>query len=534
MVSRSLLKRPIIKLIRQNTAGPLISQKQDPRVEFQTPVGADVTPQYVSPSQSNKNRKPEVQELDCSPEVKRKKRLPVTTTKSEVVVQDSPGPPKSPDTLSTPKGKPLSIKKRHRYQCDICHRYISTKSTLKRHNMIHTGERPFKCSICDNSFRRRYHLLNHELCHWDEPSGSITGHSTGGSSTSLGNEGEERLLKCKVCPAVFSTVRSLRVHLTIHDPSRPFPCTVCGMRFTKPGLMRKHMRAHTVTPNLCCPYCDKRFHRTVYFEEHLQHHRHWDAESTEEHVCKYCPKKFLSSSELSRHMSVHTSPETKERGEPLGRKGKEMSRGVPLIRGKLPEKEVKQKVSSVSESESPTDHFELDFESDSDSDCEVISGVASADTPTEGEEVDPSNGTAGGRTAEYDGLLEKAGEISSCEKSDKKEESSDGGDTMRPVCSDDESEQEEEGEKEKELITHFKNPVQKSGPLYRNPCCEYNRRRGRDPKYKCEWCGRMFLSRDSLTRHYELHKQVPHPCKCCGKVFMTVRYLRIHLRSSGM
>ena len=472
-----LLKRPVIKLIKQNIAGPLLSQQQDPSVEFQVP---NVNPQS---SKRSKNRKPEVQEFDRSPvkgEVKRKKRLPVTplTTKSGVVGRESPD---TPNTLSTPKGKPLSIKKSGRYQCQICHRYLSGKR--KRHNMIHTGERPFKCSMCDKSFRQRRHLLNHELsCHWDEPSGSIAGHSTGGSvscSTSGSSQGnEERLLKCRVCSAVFSSVRSLRAHLTIHDPSRPFPCTICGMKCKTSGNMRQHMQAHTATPNLCCPYCDKRFHRTSYFEEHLQHHKHWDAESTEEarNVCK----------------------------------------------------------SSVSESRSPTDHFELDLESDSDSDCELISGVAPADTATEGEEVDLSNGTAGGRTAEDDGLLEKAGEISSCEKSDKKEESSDGGDTMRPVCSDDESEQEKEGEKDEELITHFKNPVQRCGPHYITPRCEYNRRRGRDPKYKCEWCGRMYLSREGIKHHLEVHKQVPHPCKCCGKVFMTVEYLRRHLRSSGL
>ena len=94
-----------------------------------------------------------MQELDLSPvkgEVKRKKRLPVTTTKSGVVGQDSL--PKSPDTPNTtPKGKPLSIKKRKkrgRYQCQICHRYLSGKDGLKVHNMIHTGECPFKCSMC--------------------------------------------------------------------------------------------------------------------------------------------------------------------------------------------------------------------------------------------------------------------------------------------------------------------------------------------------------------------------------------------------
>ena len=536
MVSRRLLKRPIIKLIRQNIARPLISQTQEPSVEVQIP---NVNPQS---SHCSKNRKPEVQELHRSPvkgEVKRKKRMSVTT-KSGVVDQDSAGLPDTPNTLSTPKGKPLSIKKSGRYQCQICHRYLSGKEGLKRHNMIHTGERPFKCSMCDKSFRQRRHLLNHELCHWDEPSGSIAGHSTGGTVSSSGSSqgNEERLLKCKVCPEEFSSVRSLRAHLTIHDPSRPFPCTICGMRFTKPGVVREHMRAHTATPKLCCPYCDRRFHRTVYFEEHLLHHKLSLAASTEEarNVCKYCPKKFLSPSELSRHMSVHSSTETKcskahsglEKGGPLERKGKEMSRGIPLIREKLPEEKGKRRKMSVSESESPTDHFNLEL--DSDSGCEVISGVAPADTATEGEEVDPSNGTAGGRTAEDDGLLEKAGEISSCEKSDKNKKSLDGGDTMRPVCSGDESKQEEEGEKDRGL----KNPVQRSGPHYLTPRYEYNRRRGRELKYKCEWCGRMYLSRDSLKYHYEVHKQVPHPCKCCGKVFMTVIYLRRHLRSSGL
>ena len=105
--SRRLLKRPIIKLIRQNIARPLISQTQEPSVEVQIP---NVNPQS---SHCSKNRKPEVQELHRSPvkgEVKRKKRMSVTT-KSGVVDQDSAGLPDTPNTLSTPKGKPLSIKK---------------------------------------------------------------------------------------------------------------------------------------------------------------------------------------------------------------------------------------------------------------------------------------------------------------------------------------------------------------------------------------------------------------------------------------
>ena len=104
----------------------LVFPKTGPRVEAQVP---NVNPRS---SRSSKNRKPEVQELDRSPvkgEVKRKKgaSLIPLTTKSGVVGQDSAGLPKSPDTLSTPKGKPQSTKKSRRYQCQICHRYLSGK-----------------------------------------------------------------------------------------------------------------------------------------------------------------------------------------------------------------------------------------------------------------------------------------------------------------------------------------------------------------------------------------------------------------------
>ena len=64
---------------------------------------------------------------------------------------------------------------------------------------------------------------------------------------------------------------------------------------------------------------------------------------------------------------------------------------------------------------------------------------------------------------------------------------------------------------------------------YRNP---HNHMKGKGaPKFKCEYCGRMFRRRAYLRAHYILHEQVPHQCELCGKVFMTQRYLKRHYRA---
>ncbi len=39
------------------------------------------------------------------------------------------------------------------YECHLCFKTVATSYNLKRHMMIHSGERPYCCDICDKRFR---------------------------------------------------------------------------------------------------------------------------------------------------------------------------------------------------------------------------------------------------------------------------------------------------------------------------------------------------------------------------------------------
>ena len=54
------------------------------------------------------------------------------------------------------------------FVCEHCFGAFRSSYHLKRHILIHTGEKPFECDICDMRFIQKYHLERHKCVHSGE------------------------------------------------------------------------------------------------------------------------------------------------------------------------------------------------------------------------------------------------------------------------------------------------------------------------------------------------------------------------------
>lgn len=87
-----------------------------------------------------------------------------------------------------------SHEQKNKFSCDICGLTIGRKHR-PRHMMIHTGAKPYQCSICERTFNQASHLKSHMRLH------------TG-----------ERPYKCHFCDKAFNHKVSLKSHVERYHP----------------------------------------------------------------------------------------------------------------------------------------------------------------------------------------------------------------------------------------------------------------------------------------------------------------------------
>jgi len=137
------------------------------------------------------------------------------------------------------------VKKRH--ICETCNKCCYDASVLRKHALVHTGERPFVCQTCDKRFALESNLKVHNLIH------------TG-----------ERQFICLICDKRFTSASDLSKHEHIH--SSRYICQMCNKRFTTSQYQHQHELIHTNERTYVCQMCNKRFKQAHGLYQHQRYH----------------------------------------------------------------------------------------------------------------------------------------------------------------------------------------------------------------------------------------------------------------------
>lgn len=125
----------------------------------------------------------------------------------------------------------------------------------------HNPEKQFQCDLCMKSFSRKSTLNKHMKAHCEPSSGKSTDaevarecpicfkNVTGDFQRHVKNHdrlrGDPKTFACKLCAANYNQYNSLRAHMSKHTGKKEYCCDVCSKEFSDLSNLTKHLRIHS-------------------------------------------------------------------------------------------------------------------------------------------------------------------------------------------------------------------------------------------------------------------------------------------------
>ncbi|XP_061620965.1 mucin-2 isoform X2 [Phyllopteryx taeniolatus] len=209
--------------------------------------------------------------------------------------------------VGSPQSRLVIGKRLLKNQCKECGRVLSSSSALESHVSLHTGHRPYCCTLCRKSFPdakglnrhgRVHHKGRNHIC---QKCGKGFVYGFGLTKHLQMVHGKIKPFVCQICNKAFFTKRDVETHIRSHTGERPFHCHLCEKKFARSVELNAHLRWHRGEKRHWCPYCGKGF----FDQNNLKRHKYIHT-GEKPHSCPHCPKHFTQSGHLKKHVkNVH-------------------------------------------------------------------------------------------------------------------------------------------------------------------------------------------------------------------------------------
>ncbi|XP_054154487.1 PR domain zinc finger protein 10-like [Oppia nitens] len=207
-----------------------------------------------------------------------------------------------------------------KYQCETCQKVFPRFYSLRRHQIMHSGEKKYKCPICFMSFSHVYNRNRHVKKHSKSPvtkklivetqgtSDQILDNLTETMKKSTNNTNDE-LMKAPTSVPIVARKSSPKV---VNNSNKPFRCHECYKCFTTDDRLLRHAIVHSsdedVKP-LACDICQKRFLNNSALSCHLKVHS-TPKDQPRRYDCVICKQWFDSTQQRKDHIITHANPIT--------------------------------------------------------------------------------------------------------------------------------------------------------------------------------------------------------------------------------
>ncbi|XP_028967962.1 ras-responsive element-binding protein 1 [Galendromus occidentalis] len=165
--------------------------------------------------------------------------------------------------------------------CEHCRRKFPWSSSLRRHMLTHSGQKPYKCPHCPIRFTTKSNCERHLIRKHEKSSASLS------KSSLKWNEPEEKAsvrVNCVCCSRSFANETSLKDHQS-HQSEKPFRCVLCCRLFAEATECAQHaetehdlrVQPEKSDPNSCshlegqvCFVCYQRLEDAVALRMHFK------------------------------------------------------------------------------------------------------------------------------------------------------------------------------------------------------------------------------------------------------------------------